>query len=144
LPDTALTVHPKIIDTKGLVAVFYEGLLARVCLREKPGFTRIVHSSFALDLSWNPFFQLPSTCNAFWMNRKVLEYKFDAVKVSSIYDVSIIEKTKKQLVCDWQHLLKKLQRLDPKRYEQLVNERPVRHPSVKVIRGVVRDWEKVS
>ncbi len=78
------------------------------------------------------------------MNRKVLEYKFVAVKVSSIYDVSIIEKTKKQLVCDWQHLLKKLQRLDPKRYEQLVNERPVRHPSVKVIRGVVRDWEKVS
>ncbi len=72
-------------------------------------------------------------------------YHFDGSKIlkKRVRD-SIIE-TDGQIIYEWQHLKRKLQKRDKQKYLQLKSaEVPDCHPLFRIVPGKVREWERVK
>lgn len=139
------TVHPKYLDAKGLVALWREALLAQKVLRgttrgykHHPQLTRFR----ALK---NPAAALAAYLQAVHDESLRRGYVFDASKIGARKFRGKISETRGQLAYEWAHLRRKLKRRDSQQYRaSLKIERPSPHPLFRLVRGEVRDWEKVS
>jgi hypothetical protein len=123
------SLHPRYLDTKGLTAVWREGLLAQKVLQ---GRTRGYRNHPQLRR-----FQAqpdPPACVAVYLSAVCTEadrrgYHFDRTKLPELKDVSSIPVTHGQINYEWQHLLAKLHHRDPERYSNLVEiAEPEPHP----------------
>lgn len=139
------TVHPRYLDARGLVALWREGLLAQKVLRGGTrGYTRhpqLTRFRAAPD---------PPAAIAAYL-AVVLEeatrrgYTFDAGKIAPPRVPLLIDETDGQLLYEWDHLLRKLERRDPDRHAaSLAITAPDPHPLFRVVPGGVRDWERVE
>ncbi len=137
------TVHPKYLDSKGLTALWREGLLARAVLRGKTkGYTN--HPQLIrFRESPDPLAAIDVYLAGVLEESRVRGYNYDASKIDEAAKASPIEETAGQLEYEWNHLMKKLEKRDPARWENL-NEisQPVAHPLFVVIIGGVQTWEK--
>jgi hypothetical protein len=139
------TVHPRHLDTAGLVALWREALLAQaVLLGRTRGYTRhpqLERFRTAAD---------PVACIAGYLRVVADEaesrgyvFKLDRI-VASSNAVRIIPETKGQLLYEWEHLGRKLQHRSPAWYrDQVAGARPTSHPLFRIVAGGVRDWERV-
>jgi Pyrimidine dimer DNA glycosylase len=138
------TLHPKYLDRQGLLAVWREGLLAQKVLRgltrgytQHPQLQRFKAQSEPVHAIANYLREIQSEATR-------RGYQFDIQKISVATPVAFIPATEGQLHYEWQHLLQKLQRRDPIRYQQLQEVIPEPHPLFTVVAGTVESWEKVS
>lgn len=139
------TVHPRHLDAAGLVALWREALLAQaVLLGRTRGYTR--HPQLQRFRAASD----PVACIAGYLRVVAAEatsrgYSFNpALIVSSEEPVRRIVETNGQLLYEWEHLGRKLQRRSPAWYrEQVAGARPTPHPLFRVVAGGVRDWERV-
>jgi hypothetical protein len=139
------TVHPRHLDAAGLVALWREALLAQaVLLGRTRGYTR--HPQLQRFRAASD----PVACIAGYLRVVAAEatsrgYSFNpALIVSSEEPVRRIVETNGQLLYEWEHLGRKLQRRSPAWYrEQVSGARPTPHPLFRVVAGGVRDWERV-
>jgi Pyrimidine dimer DNA glycosylase len=140
------TVHPKYLDAKGLVALWREGLLAKAVLegktegyRHHPQLQRFREHRQAL-----PF--LCEYLRAVLIEAETRGYAFDAAKLPRRKAaVAALPESRGQLEYEWRHLLAKLERRDPERFERLAPlKRPRPHPLFRIVRGEVKSWEVVS
>lgn len=138
------TVHPKYLDTRGLVALWREALLAQRVLQGKTrGYTH--HPQLAR------FRQQPDplNCIAAYLTGIHIEsinrnYKFNRDKIGPIKGVSSISETIGQLNYEWQHLLNKLQNRSPELYVEYSGiQKPEPHPLFQIVAGSIREWERI-
>ncbi|MCX8181606.1 MAG: pyrimidine dimer DNA glycosylase/endonuclease V [Candidatus Methanomethyliaceae archaeon] len=141
------SIHPKYLDCKGLVAAWREGLLAKKVLGGKakgygnhPQLLRFKNYERPLDLIDAYLFQI-------YLEANRRGYSFDFSKIRSIELIEVVTVTNGQLEYEFFHLLKKIERRDKKKFDELkgVNVRTVKpNPVFKVIDGDVECWERQS
>lgn len=136
------SLHPGLLDAKGLVALWRETLLAQKVLA---GNTKGYRNHPQLDR----FKRQPDPLAAIGAYLREVErearrrgYRFDACKILCDADVPHIEVTGGQLAYELAHLKAKLKVRDAVAYERIAAvETPRSHPLFDVVEGGIEEWE---
>jgi Pyrimidine dimer DNA glycosylase len=137
------TVHPRYLDSKGLVAAWREALLAQKVLlggtkgyRHHPQLIRFQEQK-------NPAAALASFLIGLAEEAQNRDYHFDVMKISRPLFRGQIAETRGQLLYEWNHLRAKLKVRAPElaRKFQTVAE-PQPHPLFRIVSGEIKSWEK--
>ncbi|SHL71863.1 pyrimidine dimer DNA glycosylase/endonuclease V [Rhodanobacter sp. OK091] len=139
------SLHPKYLDTQGLVALWREGLLARAVLR---GNTHGYKHHPQLDrfaAHAQPRLAINAYLAGVYAEAKARGYSFDRTKIGPVKVVEPIVVTTGQIHHEWQHLLAKLAVRSPAQFEQWrLLKRPMCHPLLRQSAGPVASWERVQ
>ena len=138
------SVHPKYLDTKGLVALWRETLLAKNVLegntkgyKNHPQLTRFKNSKKPLR-SINQYLEVvyqESLKRGCHFNKNKFNIQDEPVTLTV---------SKGQLEYEMQHLLKKLKTRDVPKYDRLLAEKNIEpHPLFEIIKGGIEEWEIV-
>jgi hypothetical protein len=138
------SVHPMYIDTKGLVALWREALLAKHVLEGKtkgyknhPQLIRFKNTENPIDSINQYLFHVYNEA----VNRG---YHFDKSKINREIKPVKIMVTNGQIEFEKRHLLKKLQIRDIRKYNELITlNELILHPIFAAIEGEIEEWEKV-
>jgi hypothetical protein len=138
------SIHPKYLDTKGLVALWRETLLAKNVLEDKtkgyknhPQLTRFKNSD-------NPLQGINQYLEAVYQESVTRGYHFNKDKCNFCHELVNLTVTRRQIEYEMQHLLKKLKTRDIERYHRLLKETNIEpHPLFKIIDGEIEEWEIV-
>jgi hypothetical protein len=138
------TVHPKYLDTKGLLALWREGLLAQKVLKgETRGYTNHPQLN-RFKSATDPLGAIASYLRVVQREADERGYQFNAEKISPARFGGAIPCTRGQLLYEWRHLKEKLRRRDAGRFDELENiAEPSEHPIFKIIEGEVEAWEVI-
>ncbi len=132
------------MDSKGLVALWREGLLARKVLEGKtkgyknhPQLTRFKGAG-------NSLAAISAYLAEVYKESVGRGYKFDESKVKGRRKTrKKIETTEGQLEYEWQHLRSKLKKRQPDMYKKFKSIKlPEPHPLFCIVRGEKEGWEK--
>ena len=139
------SLHPKYLDSKGLVALWRETLLAKNVLAGKT-------KGYKNHPQLNRFKSCPNPLVA--INQYLMEifneankrgYNFNRDKIDWDSSGVIIDVTEGQMEYEQQHLLNKLKERDVIRYRQLVNLKNwLAHPLFTKVPGEIEEWEIIS
>ena len=139
------TVHPRYLDAKGLVAAWREALLAQKVLA---GATRGYrnHPQLArFKAQEDPLAVVATFLAGLAEEAERRGYRFDRTKISQRRFGGRLPETTGQLLCEWGHLMAKLEVRAPQLHlEFRVISKPEAHPLFRIVAGKVRDWEKVK
>jgi hypothetical protein len=139
------SIHPGYLDSKGLVAVWREGLLALKVLEGRTSAYRNHPQLRRFRAAKSPVGALK--CYLWHIFREAADrgYRFDSHKLGRAAKCPILEVTRGQLVYEMCHLKKKLKTRGPGRLKPVkAKERPMVHPSFVVVEGDIEEWEKVQ
>jgi hypothetical protein len=137
------TLHPCYLDSKGLVALWREGLLAQAVLsgaaegyRHHPQLQRFQEQE-------DPLAAIGAYLEKVYGESQARGYKFDGAKIARIGSSETIMETEGQIMFEWEHLKRKLARRDPDRLRQIETiPVPDPHPQFKLEPGKARKWER--
>lgn len=137
------SLHPRYLDTKGLLAVWRESLLARAVLRgDTRGYRshpQLARFKGEVDPLQAIDYYLEFICKEA-INRG---YRFDAGKFTAGLQPPRIAVTEGQIVFEKEHLMEKLLKRDPARVNLLLNDQEVDlHPLFVLVPGPKENWEK--
>lgn len=137
------SLHPRYLDSRGVVALWREGLLARAVLR---GLTRGYRRHPQLErfraLS-DPLAAIDCYLARVLDDSRERGYAFDASKLSyGRCHHAALPVTRGQLEHEWAHLLAKLEARDPPRWQRQLPLQPSPHPCFEVVPGPVEAWER--
>ena len=139
------SIHPKYLDSKGLVALWREGLLAQKVLQ---GMTKGYKNHPQLKRfknTKNPEGAIAGYLRGVLEEAVVRNYKFDRTKISGKLFKAKMPVTSGQLEYEFSHLLDKLKKRDPDKYIHLVSVAKIEpHPVFSITRGDVEDWEIIK
>lgn len=136
------SVHPKYLDTKGLIALWREALLAQHVLEGKtkgyknhPQLNRFKETDHPVDAINQYLVEV--------YNESVKRgYKFNKTKINWVYKTQKVNVTEGQLIFEFKHLLNKLKLRDPKAYDHLQHLK--KYDTVTIfekISGAIEPWE---
>jgi hypothetical protein len=137
------SLHPQYLDSKGLVALWREALLAQAVLA---GLTR----GYTRHPQLERFREVADSraMIAAYLREVAAEavrrgYRFDQSKIAVEGDTGPVAVSNGQLHFEWRHLQSKLLLRDPARHERhrRINE-PLPHPMFTVIAGPMASWER--
>jgi len=137
------SLHPVYLDTRGLVACWREGLLARKVLKgETKGYKN--HPQLQrFKAQPDPLAAVDGYLSGVLDEAVRRGYSFDRDKIGPRRSDIRISVTSGQLAYEFQHLLAKLKIRDSQRYERIAGTAPVLpHPIFEVREGMIEDWEK--
>jgi hypothetical protein len=137
------SLHPRYLDTKGLLAVWREGLLAKKVLQCKT-------KGYRKHPQLIRFKQAPGSIGAInayllgiYQEADKRGYCFNKQKIGSVRSKKKIPVTQDQLQYEIVHLLRKLMKRDIGKYLLLKRKKhPNPHPLFRVILGKIESWEK--
>lgn len=137
------SLHPRLLDARGLVALWREALLAQAVLTgQTRGYTR--HPQLNRFRSTpRPEESIAAYLGAVQAEATRRGYRFDASKVGVHGEVEVIAVSQGQMAYEWQHLQAKLQLRDPAWLAGLGVE-PEPHPLFRLVPGPLADWEIVA
>jgi len=139
------SIHPKYLDSKGLVAVWREGLLAQKCLA---GQTRGYNNHPQLNRfkdTPTPMHAIGSYLKGIYEEAAKRDYNFDLTKI--VFENRRVELTvnNRQVEYEWQHYMNKIKVRDPDRYNKLFKIKvPDAHAMFEVVNGRIESWEIIS
>ena len=137
------TLHPKYLDSQGLVAVWREGLLAQKVLK---GETKGYKNHPQLERFKTQTDQLKSIAyflNEIWVESQRRNYQFDKTKFILNEYPKQIPTTTGQIQFEFNHLLQKLEKRSLQDYERIAGLKTIDpHPLFKVVEGEIESWEK--
>ena len=139
------TLHPRYLDSRGLVAAWREALLAQKILAgETRGYRH--HPQLARFQSHPQRLEVIATyLAALAKEAERREYGFDRTKILPTEFSGQLEETRGQLLFEWGYLKTKLRRRAPALYRRFRTVAcPDPHPLFRIVPGKVRDWEKVQ
>lgn len=139
------SIHPKYLDSVGLVALWREALLAQAVLRgETRGYTR--HPQLErFRTADSPEASIAAYLQAVHDESVQRGYSFAKEKIGARRDDAPIEVTRGQLDFEWQHLMAKLRARSPGQHERLIAvSEPTPHPLFTVVNGGVAAWERAA
>ena len=135
--------HPKYLDTKGLVALWRETLLAKNVLENKtkgyknhPQLIRFKESSSSINF-------INAYLAEVYLEAISRNYKFDETKFRKVSVTEKINVTSGQINYEMEHLKQKLLIRDISKYKEVVKVKTViSHPVFEIIEGNVEIWGK--
>lgn len=138
------SLHPKYLDTKGLVALWREALLAKAVLKgETRGYTHHPQLERFRQHS-QPCLAINAYLAAVQDEATVRGYNFNRAKVGLLREVQSISVAEGQLVYEWGHLQSKLTIRSPAVHAQWSEvETPACHPLFHCQLGGIASWERV-
>ena len=136
------SIHPRYLDTKGLVALWREGLLAQKVLRGETRGYRNHPQLIRFRQTTNPLGAIATYLRAVADEAENRGYRFDRSKIVRNRFSGDIPVTSGQMRYEFEHLLHKLKRRDPGKFKSLKQLRNIAlHASFRRVRGDVADWE---
>ena len=137
------SLHPRYLDSQGLVALWREALLAQAVLRGRTKGYRHHPQLRRFRAHAAP----RSAINAYLADVHAEAtrrgYTFDRRKIGPVRRISRIPVTNDQVAYEWRHLMHKLARRNPKLHRQWRGaSRPECHPTFIRKRGPVEGWER--
>ena len=138
------SIHPKYLDTKGLVALWRETILAKNVLEGKTNGYKNHPQLIRFKNSVNPLQGINQYLAAVYKESQTRGYHFNKDKLKIYNEPVTLTVTRRQIEYETQHLLKKLKTRDMERYHRLLNETNIEpHPIFKIIDGEIEVWEIV-
>jgi len=138
-------VNPgRFIDSKGLVAVWREGLLAKKVLEGKTkGYTNHPQLN-RFKKTKDPIKSINRFLSIIYFEASVRNYHFDESKIDITTNIlSLIPVTAQQAQYEFELLKYKLQKRDVIKYSQIVKIDHIDlNPLFHIINGTIEDWEK--
>lgn len=137
------SLHPKYLDTRGLVALWREALLAQEVLRgntvgyrHHPQLERFrAHSA--------PLRAVSLYLESVYAEALTRGYSFDRRKFRSSRSKVVIPVSRGQLRYEWSHLSKKLRQRSPATLKRWAHtSMPDVHPLFRIREGPVEAWER--
>ncbi|MDR2336330.1 MAG: pyrimidine dimer DNA glycosylase/endonuclease V [Burkholderiaceae bacterium] len=139
------SIHPRYLDTKGLVALWREALLAQAVLR---GETRGYRNHPQLDRfkeHLSPLDAISAYLSATHREATARGYHFDASKIHPpARSAALLVVTRGQVEYEWEHLLHKLRTRSPEWLAQqpgLGTDLEL-HPLFRLVEGPMASWER--
>jgi hypothetical protein len=137
------SIHPKYLDSKGLVALWREALLAKNVLENKtngyknhPQLNRFKESEKASDCINLYLWEI-------YQEAQRRNYRFNKDKVNQNFTPLTITVTTGQLDFEAAHLKAKLKLRDRKKLKELTGVKDFEsHPLFEIIEGEIERWEK--
>jgi len=142
-PMRLWTVHPRYLDSVGLVALWREALLARtVLLNRTKGYRR--HPQLRrFREQRNPVACINSYLAYVHEEACRRGYRFDRSKIGRARTKDTLPETSGQLAYEWRHLIRKLEARSPSFLQKGSSpRRPDPHPLFRIVPGGVREWER--
>jgi Pyrimidine dimer DNA glycosylase len=137
------TVHPRYLDSVGLVALWREGLLARKVLLNRTTGYRHHPQLHRFREQRNPVACINAYLGFVHAEATRRGYRFDPSKVGPARAAGGLPETTGQLRFEWQHLMKKLDERNPALARKLMSiRRPEANPLFHLVPGEVRSWER--
>ncbi len=137
------SLHPKYLDAKGLTALWREALLAQKVLRGETRGYRFHPQLVRFRNQLDPLGAIAAYLLPVYEEACRRGYTFNRSKIGTDSFNSVIPVTQGQMRYEWRHLLAKLERRDPAKYQVLVNlEEPLAQPLFWIAPGDVEMWEK--
>lgn len=137
------SLHPRLLDAKGLVALWREGLLARAVLMGKTKGYRSHPQLERFRVRRDPVRAIDCYLSRVIDEAHERGYQFDAGKINYRHHAHQPAKvTRGQLAHEWAHLQGKLRARDPERWRANQDRRPAAHPCFYVVPGEVEPWER--
>ncbi len=139
------SLSPKYLDSKGLISLWREALLARKVLSRKtkgyknhPQLQRFKNSKYPLDV-------INKYLEEIYKEAKKRNYHFDKTKLKYVKRKIKVKVTDKQLIYEYKHLLDKLKKRKTNHNIPLKTPDRISHFRIfKVIKGEIEPWEKVK
>ena len=139
------SIHPKYLDSKGLVALWRETLLAKNVLENKtrgyknhPQLNRFKNAKHPCD-SINQYL------SGVYKEAVYRNYNFDKSKINFDFKKSQLPVNSAQVEYEFEHLLWKLKTRDITRFRGLHQLKSIEpHPIFKIIIGAIESWEVIT
>lgn len=136
------SLHPKYLDSKGLVALWRETLLAKHVLQGKtkgyknhPQLNRFKKAKKPVDTIYQYLSEI-------YVEATKRNYNFNKQKINWNFTKSKLTVTSGQLNYEVNHLLNKLKTRDYKKFKELnANSTIEVHPLFKLVDGDIEKWE---
>ena len=136
------TLHPQYLDTKGLLALWREALLAQKVLRGETVGYRQHPQLLRFKAHSNPVAAVARYLQFVYQEAVSRGYHFSKDKIGATDQAIRLNTTKGQLLYEWEHLKAKLIKRDAKKYQQVsAIAEPEAHPLFEVIAGEIESWE---
>jgi len=136
------TLHPAHLDSKGLVALWRESLLAQKVIQGNTKGYRHHPQLLRFQRTANPEAAIATYLAVVQEEATRRGYLFDASKIPPQRHPKQLEETTGQLQYEWEHLLNKLRTRDPALFAALHSAEPRPHPMFAIRPGDIQDWEK--
>ena len=138
------SIHPKYLDSKGLVALWREALLAQKVLKgQTTGYKRHPQLN-RFKSTLNPVSAIATYLSLVQIEASSRGFKFDANKIIQRRTTESILISDGQLIYEMGHLKNKLLKRDRKAYEKIQHIGLIEaHPLFKIFQGKVAEWEIV-
>jgi len=139
------TLHPRYLDSQGLLGLWREALLAQKVLsggtrgyRNHPQLRRFIASG-------QPLAAINTFLIGILKEAQRRDYNFNKNKINGALPFIKLNETTGQLSYEWRLLKYKLKRRSPEAFAKIKSqETPQSHPMFRIIAGEVRAWEKVK
>ena len=137
------SLHPSLLDAKGLVALWREALLAQKVLQGNTAGYRSHPQLLRFQQSVEPLVAISTYLWAVHDEATRRGYAFDASKIALERRPLSLAVTQGQLAFEREHLKTKLRRRAPERMRVFRRTRPTEaHPLFVVVAGPIEPWEK--
>jgi hypothetical protein len=139
------SIHPKYLDSKGLVALWREGLLALAVLQGKTkGYTN--HAQLVrFRKAHRPIDTMTAYLGYVFDESVKRGYHFDPKKIQHARTGTPLNVTRGQLLYELEHLRKKLKKRNLYGYKQLRDVvEPDAHPLFEEVPGDIEEWERLQ
>ena len=138
------SLHPKYLDTKGIVALWREALLAQAVLRgDTKGYRH--HPQLArFKAGQKPLQAIATYLSGIHNEAGRRNFKFDISKIGPGRLKERIPVTQGQIGYEFDHLKKKLAYRDTASLQRLdAVRRPESHPLFEIVPGAAEKWERI-
>lgn len=137
------SLHPKLLDAKGLVALWREALLAQKVLRGKTLGYRNHPQLDRFKAAIDPEAAIGAYLRAVFAESQRRGYSFSGDKIAGRKRAGKIAVTRGQVDYEWLHLRRKLKLRSPETLRGLRDiDVPEVHPLFRVKAGAVEEWER--
>ncbi len=140
------SIHPKYLDSIGLIALWRESLLAKNVLENKTKGYREHPQLSRFKILKSPLIAINVYLSYVLEESIKRKYNFDKTKVNlNMVNTKTITVTDKQLECEFQHLLRKLKERSPEDYKRIKDTKNIEcNPLFTIIKGPIEKWEKLK
>jgi len=139
------SIHPKYLDSKGLVALWRESLFAKHVLEGKTKGYKNHPQLNRFKKSKKPLHAINNYLAVVYHEALSRQYNFDKQKLDWNFLPASLPVTKGQIQYESFHFLSKIKTRDPKRYKELKKLLFFdSHPLFNIVEGEREDWEIVT
>jgi hypothetical protein len=139
------SLHPKYLDSKGLVALWRETLLAKHVLEGKTKGYKNHPQLNRFKATKKPIEVINQYLSEIFIEASNRNYNFDKQKINWDFKKVKMNVTVGQLKYEISHMLNKLQTRDIKKFEELnANMIFEAHPLFELTEGTIEKWEIIT